>query len=159
MISKILVALDDSARAPHVALVAGALAARLRATLIPFRVIPFPQDFPAAGAGGRHDELPAILLEEATRALQALVVPVTGVEVEPPVIGVGDPARGIIAAAERLNVDLIAIGSHGYHGWDRLLGTTVSEVANRATRNVFVIHDPAHLGSSDPLHRRGPTPP
>ena len=143
MISKILVALDDSARAPHVAIVAGQLAARLSAMLIPFRAIPFPQEFPAAGTGGAPDALPGLLLEEARRALLALVAPLGGVQVAPPVVGVGDPARAIIAASERLDVDLIVIGSHGYHGWDRLLGTTVSTVANRATRNVFVIHDAA----------------
>ena len=148
MISKILVGLDDTARAPHVAIVAGQLAARLQATLIPFRAIPFPQDFPAAGGGGKPVALPALLREQATRALLALVAPLTGVDVAPPVLSMGEAARAIIAAAERLDVDLIAIGSHGYHGWDRVLGTTVSAVANRATRNVFVIHDPADAHSA-----------
>jgi nucleotide-binding universal stress UspA family protein len=148
MISKILVALDDSARGSHVAIVAGELAAHHRATLIPFRVIPFPQDFAAAGAGGKHDALPEMLLEQAKRALEALVAPLVGVNVAAPVIGVGDPGRAIIATSERLDVDLIVIGSHGYHGWDRVLGTTVSTVANRATRNVFVIHDPADVSSA-----------
>jgi nucleotide-binding universal stress UspA family protein len=153
MISRILVALDDSARAPHVARVAGQLAARLSATLIPFRVIPFPQEFPAAGGGGEHDELPAMLEDRAKRELLDLVAPLAGVEVEPPIVGVGDAVRAIIAASERLNVDLIALGSHGYHGWDRLLGTTVSEVANRARRNVFVIHDEANVvpAGTEPL--------
>jgi len=145
MIEKILVGLDDTARAPHVAIVAGELALRLQATLIPFRALPFPQDFPAAGAGGKQDALPQILRDEATRALEALIAPLTGVNVAPAHLGMGDPARAIISAAELLNVDLIAIGSHGYHGWDRVLGTTVCAVANRATRNVFVIHDPADI--------------
>lgn len=121
MISRILVCLDDSARAPHVAIVAKELAAHLRATFIPFRAIPFPQDFPAAGAGGKPDALLDLLREQATHALEALVAPFTGVDVAPPVVGVV-PARAIISSAERLNVDLIAIGSHGYHGWDRATG-------------------------------------
>jgi nucleotide-binding universal stress UspA family protein len=37
-------------------------------------------------------------------------------------------------------VDLIVIGSHGYHGLDRVLGTTAARVSNLARRNVLVVH-------------------
>ncbi len=38
-------------------------------------------------------------------------------------------------------MDLIVLGSHGYGGIDRLLGTTAAHVANRAERNVLVVHE------------------
>ena len=40
-------------------------------------------------------------------------------------------------------MDLIVLGSHGYHVLDRILGTTAARVANLAHRNVFVVHDRA----------------
>jgi len=46
----------------------------------------------------------------------------------------------ILAQAEKLEVDLIVLGSHGYRGWDRVLGTTAATIANRSTRNVLVVH-------------------
>ena len=35
--------------------------------------------------------------------------------------------------------DLVVIGSHGYGGLDRLLGTTAAKVANRAPCSVLVV--------------------
>lgn len=46
----------------------------------------------------------------------------------------------ILEKAENLGVDLIVIGSHGYRGWDHVLGTTAASIANRSTRNVLVVH-------------------
>jgi nucleotide-binding universal stress UspA family protein len=48
--------------------------------------------------------------------------------------------RAILRAAEENAVDLIVIGSHGYRGLDRVLGTTAGRVANLAQHNVFVVH-------------------
>ena len=39
-----------------------------------------------------------------------------------------------------MKADLIVLGSHGYHGLDRLLGTTAGKVVNLARRNVLVVH-------------------
>lgn len=44
-------------------------------------------------------------------------------------------------AAAKYDVDLIVVGSHGYHGWDRVLGTTASRVANLADRDVLVVRE------------------
>jgi hypothetical protein len=46
---------------------------------------------------------------------------------------------GIGRAAKELDVDLIAIGSHGYPSIDRLLGTVAAKVVNHADRNVLVV--------------------
>jgi nucleotide-binding universal stress UspA family protein len=53
--------------------------------------------------------------------------------------------RAILEAGDRLSADLIVIGSHGYGGWDRVLGTTAANVVNRSERSVLVVHDrPPH---------------
>jgi universal stress protein F len=48
------------------------------------------------------------------------------------------------AAAEN-DVDMIVIGSHGYHGLDRVLGTTAAKVVNHADRSVLVVRDSQRL--------------
>jgi nucleotide-binding universal stress UspA family protein len=46
----------------------------------------------------------------------------------------------IIASAERLDVDLILVGSHGRSGFGRaLLGSVAEEVARRSTRPVLIV--------------------
>jgi universal stress protein F len=49
------------------------------------------------------------------------------------------PWDGICRAGREEAADLIAIGSHGYGGLDRLLGTTAAKVVNHADRNVLVV--------------------
>lgn len=61
--------------------------------------------------------------------------------VRPLVISEQEPAwKAILATADQEDADLIVIGSHGYHGWDHVLGTTAGKVANVATRSVLVVH-------------------
>jgi nucleotide-binding universal stress UspA family protein len=70
------------------------------------------------------------------------------------VIRFGVPWRKILDAADELDVDLIVMGSHGYGGFDRLLGTTAAQVANRARRNVLVVHGtPQHSGTPGDPYR------
>ncbi len=51
----------------------------------------------------------------------------------------GDPAAEIVAAAERVDADLVVLGSHG-RGWLRhvLLGSVAHQVLTRSRRPVFV---------------------
>lgn len=142
MISRILVALDGSARAPGVFDAAVELAARFRASLHPFRAVTVPPEFPAAAAGSRPDPLASHLLECAEEELVEIVADAPpGVHVAPPVVRFGQPWRLILAVADEVDADLIVVGSHGYHGLDRILGTTAARVANVANRNVLVVHD------------------
>jgi nucleotide-binding universal stress UspA family protein len=49
--------------------------------------------------------------------------------------------EAILAAAERLDVDVIAVGSHGRSGLSRaLLGSVAEQVARRSRRPVFIVH-------------------
>ena len=51
------------------------------------------------------------------------------------------PWQGICEAARRVGADLIVIGSHGYGGLDRLLGTTAAKVVNHARVSVMVVKE------------------
>jgi nucleotide-binding universal stress UspA family protein len=60
---------------------------------------------------------------------------------------VTEPWIGILAAADAVDAALIVLGSHGYRGWDRVLGTTAGKVANSSHRNVLVVHDRGDAGN------------
>jgi universal stress protein F len=142
LIAHVLVALDASARAPYVLAAAAEIAARFRAKLTLVRALAIPPDFPPAAHVSPRDPLPAFLLKEAQDALQALLATLPeGVAAGAPVVRVGQSWRAILDVADELEVDLIVVGSHGYYGLDRILGTTAGKVANLSRRNVLVVHD------------------
>lgn len=52
----------------------------------------------------------------------------------------GSPESRIVEAAEKINADLIIVGSHGYNTWERLLLGSVSDsVAHHAPCSVLVV--------------------
>lgn len=59
----------------------------------------------------------------------------------------GDPGDEIVRTARSLGVDLIAMGSHGRRGFQRLLGSHAERVLRTAPCPVFTVSDPA--GSDD----------
>jgi nucleotide-binding universal stress UspA family protein len=136
----ILVALDESERAPFVFATAVMMARNLGAQLCPMRVLVFPPDIPPAAHTnplGMED----LLLRDARSELHALMTGEPGVRYGPPVVVPGDPWRQILETAVTLDVDLIVIGSHRHYGaFARALGTVASSVVNRADRNVLVVH-------------------
>jgi nucleotide-binding universal stress UspA family protein len=105
------------------------------------------------GRSGRSGDLPLMpALGEADRrqiedGMRALV-PSLGAD-GPPIearvsVAEGDLApEGILQAAERLDVDLIVMTSHGRSGWKRaVLGSVAEQVTRRATRPVLLVHGP-----------------
>ncbi len=139
MIRTILVALDDSPRAPSVFATAAEIADRFSATLRLLRVVDMPPEFPAAAHSG-VDSLAAVLDKRARAELSALAGAHPRARIEPTMFAAGDPARAIIEASDELDVDMIVLGSHGYRGLDVILGTTAAKVANQATRSVLIVH-------------------
>src|SRR5579883_3217025 len=114
MISRILVALDGSKRAPGVFAAALEVAARFRASVHPFRAVMVPPEFPAAAAGSRPDPLASHLLERAEEELAEIVAAAPpGVHVAPAIVRFGQPWRLILALGDEIDADLIVIGSHG----------------------------------------------
>jgi nucleotide-binding universal stress UspA family protein len=140
VIQTILVALDGSPRAPGVFAVATEIARRFASELVLLRVIFIPAEFPAAGPATNVDPLQAAMIREAELALGAFAASTPDVTMAEPVVRHGQPWKEILDVSEERDVDLIVMGSHGYHGFDRVLGTTAGRVANLARRNVLVVH-------------------
>jgi nucleotide-binding universal stress UspA family protein len=139
-IESILAALDDSIRAPAVFRAAVALAKDLGAELFLVRVLSVPPEIPAAGHS-QPDHLEETLGRETRKDLHALMAAAPEVQWGPPIVVQGDPWRSILDVARDLDVDLIMMGNHGYHGLDRVLGTVATKVVNHAYRNVFIVHE------------------
>ncbi len=145
MIRSVLVALDGSSRSAGVFDAAAELAAPFGAHLHLFRAVQVPPEFPPAGAASHADTLPEYLAKEAWRGMLDLTQRAPGVAFTIRVDASQQPWRAILTASDELAVDLIVLGSHGYHGLDHLLGTTAAKVANLARRNVLVIHNADEL--------------
>jgi len=140
MFSVILAAVDGSIRSRRVLDTALELADRFDARVHLFQAVAIPQAFPAA-ARMPVDDLPELLEKEARRALAELAAGHGRVRIEAPDVTTPQPWRAIIAAAQKVEADLIVIGSHGFSGWDRVVGTNASKVADHADRSVLVVHE------------------
>lgn len=57
-------------------------------------------------------------------------------------VHIGTPWDTICREARTLDCDLVVLGSHGYSGFDRILGTTAGKVANHCERSVLVFRQP-----------------
>jgi universal stress protein A len=155
MLLKVLAALDGSERAPAVLDVAAAVARLSGARLYVVRAISVPPEFPAAAAGSLADPLVAQLAANAMRDLSRLVAAAPeSVSVEPPIVRVGVAWKVVLQTADERGVDLIVVGSHGYHGWDRILGTTAGKIANIAKHNVLIVHERKHDMLAEPKEKR-----
>jgi universal stress protein A len=147
-VNKILAAVDDTPRAGNVLDMALQVATRLDAQVHLFRVVPPPPVLTFVGRDSpERDE--EELLAAAKRNLEALVQgsrEPARVVIEPPLLDAHEPWRVILGEAQRLGVGLIVIGSHGFHGWDRLFGTVTGKVAEHADRHVLVVHSKTSTG-------------
>lgn len=139
MFRTILAAVDASPRAPFVVAAAIELAEKFDGRVHLFRVVTLPPEFPAA-ARNPPDDLAPVLRQHSRDELVALSGAHPRVVVETPELGTQEPWQAILGESKRLGADVIVIGSHGYAGWDRLLGTTAAKVVNHADRAVLVVH-------------------
>jgi universal stress protein F len=137
--NRILVGLDASPRSPEVLEAAQALALRAGARLLLFRAVGLPIEVPHEAFSMAPGAVADLLRKNATDYLTGLL------ERVPPelrlgvVVGIGTPWQAICTAAEENNADLVVIGSHGYSGIDRLIGTTAAKVVNHARCSVLVV--------------------
>jgi len=139
VIRSILVALDESQRAPSVFVAATSLARQIGAELFIVRVLWIPPDIPPA-AHIRPNGIVGMVEHEARDQLHALMQTAPDVKFGPPVIVEGEPWRQILHVSDQLDVDLIVMGNHRYHGLERMLGTVAAKVVNHARRDVLVVH-------------------
>ena len=138
---RILVGLDGSPRAPAVLDAAVALAKSQSGRVVLLRVVGLPPDVPQDFWRTTDEPLLQVLERRAREYLQQCVPKVPkecfgGVE-----IAVGSPWQAICEMARAVEADVIVLGSHGYSGVDRLLGTTAAKVVNHAPCTVLVVRD------------------
>jgi nucleotide-binding universal stress UspA family protein len=139
---RLLVALDGSQRAPTVLAAAARMAELASARLILFRAISVPVDMPREVLSLLDRRLEDVLIGNAHADLERFAAGLPRDRVERIVTPFATAWDGICRVARELDVDLIVIGSHGYGGIDRVLGTTASRVVNHADRNVLVVRTP-----------------
>lgn len=139
---RILVALDSSPRAPQVLAAALRLAELENALLVVFRAIGIPPDVPREILNLTDVKLEDVLVRTAHADLERLIAAIPRDRIERISTAFATPWDGICTAAREQDVDLIVIGSHGYGGLDRVLGTNAGKVVNHADRNVLVVRTP-----------------
>ena len=136
---RILVGLDASPRAKDVLDAAIDLARRTGSKLILMRAIGIPVEIPPEAYALPPASLEGLLEQEALKYVEKELDRVPEELRGPVKVAVGTPWQAICQAAKDENVDLIMIGSHGYQGLDRLIGTTAAKVVNHADRSVLVV--------------------
>jgi universal stress protein F len=141
VMKRILVALDGSPRASRVLEAAARLAELAGGKLVLYRAITVSPDLPRHVLVETDRRLEDTLLANARDDLGGAAAHLRPNLVEKLVTAFAIPWDGICRAARECEADLIVIGSHGYGGIDRILGTTAGKVVNHADRNVLVVRN------------------
>jgi nucleotide-binding universal stress UspA family protein len=140
---RILVCLDASPRAPFILQTASDLAQKTGAKLVLLRSVGLPaeidQEFYVHAAGSMTD----LLVDKAKKDLDLLAKGVPAGLIEGYDVHIGTPWDTICREAKARGCDLVMLGSHGYSGMDRILGTTAAKVVNHCEVSVMVVRSPA----------------
>lgn len=136
---RILVAVDSSQRSAAVFAAGLRLAELCDGKVIVFRAIGIPPEVPPEILSQGAAPLEDLLRRKAHEDLDSMIAAAPPGRIEKVTTALATPWDGICNAAKENDADLIVIGSHGYSGLDRLLGTTAAKVVNHADRNVFVV--------------------
>lgn len=136
---RILVGLDSSSRAPHVLETAIDLAQSRGAKLVLFRAVGVPHDVPREAFSMSPNDLSTMLREHGLKELSELTKSVPQELVDGVEVAVAIPWQGVCDAATQQKADVIVIGSHGYRGLDKVLGTTAAKIVNHADCSVLVV--------------------
>lgn len=118
---------------------AARLAELTGAKLILFRAISVAPDVPPEVLVATDVRLEDLITANAHRALEQLAETIDRALIEQITVGFATAWDGICRTAIERDADLIVVGSHGYGGIDRLLGTVAAKVVNHADRNVLVV--------------------
>jgi len=135
---RILVGLDGSTRAPAVLATAVDLARRLGAKLHLYRAVSVPGELPTIALSMSPGEVASLLERLAMEELVALSKQVPTEVLGDVTVSLAIPWQGVCEAALRHHAQLIIVGSHGYGGLDRVLGTTAAKIVNHAEASVLV---------------------
>ena len=101
-----------------------------------------PVPLPPSALAVPPDDIGVMLADEARAHLAELVRDVPAELIQRVQVEIGVPWRAVCDAAEADKADLIVVGSHGYGGVDRLIGTTAAKIVNHADCSVMVARAP-----------------
>ena len=140
-VRRILVGLDGSPREALVLARAQDLAERFGAELVLLRAVGLPPEIPPEAWQDPRLSVKEYLERQARAGLEHCVTKLSDAlrERTTCVVVVASPWQALCMSAQAHEVELIVIGSHGYGGLDRVLGTTASRVVNHALCSVFVV--------------------
>ena len=136
---RILVALDGSPRQKEVLDVAVGLATRSAGRLILFHAVSLPVPLPVQVLAIPPDEVGGVMVSSSRQQLEELAARLPADMVERVQVELGAPWRTVCEVAKEDGVELVVVGSHGYGGLDRLLGTTAAKIVNHAHCSVLVV--------------------
>jgi len=88
------------------------------------------------------DNLAIMLADGARQHLEQLAQTLPPAIVDRTQVEIGVPWRAVCDTAAADQCDLIVVGSHGYGGIDRLVGTTAAKIVNHAHCSVLVARTP-----------------
>src|SRR5579859_4412647 len=136
----LLVGLDGSPRGAGVLAVALSIAKAHGAQLILLRAVGIPADVPNDFWKVTDEPLVDLLRHRAMAYLEQCAETAPRELLAPQAcrVEIGAPWEVVCDMARRADVSLVVIGSHGYSGLDRLLGTTAAKVVNHAHCSVLV---------------------
>jgi nucleotide-binding universal stress UspA family protein len=138
---RILVGLDGSERAPGVLSTAIRIARAQGARLVLARSVGLPPDVPQDFWKTSDRPLLEILQDHTKDYLSECATKVPSEILGGCETVVGVPWQAVCQLASRVEAELIVIGSHGYGGVDRLLGTTAAKIVNHAPCSVLVVRE------------------
>jgi nucleotide-binding universal stress UspA family protein len=144
---RILVCLDASPRAQLVLETALDLAQRTGARLALLRAIGLPPEVDQEMLVHAAATVVETMMGRAKTELAELAKKIPPTLFEGVHVHIGTPWDTICREAKSLEVDLVVLGSHGYSGFDRILGTTAAKVVNHCDRSVLVVRQPAQAKS------------
>jgi nucleotide-binding universal stress UspA family protein len=136
---RILVCLDASPRAPSVLQTAADLAVKTGAKLVLLRSVGIPAEIDQEFYVHAAQSMAEMLVDKAKKDLDALAKGVPAGVIEGFDVHIGTPWDTICREAKARDCDLVVVGSHGYSGLDRILGTTAAKVVNHCEVSVLVV--------------------
>jgi nucleotide-binding universal stress UspA family protein len=144
---RIVVGLDGSSRSVGVLDAAVALAKAHGGKITVVRGVGLPPDVPQDFWKATDEPLIDVLCKRARGYLEECLakVPAELRASSPIQVVVGVPWQAVCDAARAAQADLVVIGSHGYGGLDRLLGTTAAKIVNHANCTVLVVREPIRV--------------
>ncbi len=140
--NRILVGLDGSPRTAFVLQQALEVARAQNAKVTLMRAVKVPNEF-SIEMRSTWIAFEQAMFDEATADLERWAKLVPADMLDGTTVEAGTPWDVICRKATELKSTMIVIGSHGYGGLDRLLGTTAGKVVNHADCSVMVVRDPA----------------